>query len=228
MPGDEVIISKAQPFLPVKVSKVVQYEDETPFKTEVTETKQKSFGYTKLLQKGENGVTKVTAEITMLDGVQVEKNIIARETIKEPVTEKILKGTKLPTGGYATGSTSGSGKFGWPLGGGKISCGWLGYRGHRAVDLVLYRNAPIYAADSGVVVKATKTGGGYGNHVIIDHGNGYTTLYAHMSRREVQYGQKVQKGQVIGYIGSTGNSSGPHLHFEIRYLGKPKNPMSFY
>jgi len=82
----------------------------------------------------------------------------------------------------------------------------------------------VYASDSGVVVYAGGISGGYGNMVMIDHGNGYATLYAHLSAISVRCGQSVYQGGPIGAAGSTGNSTGPHLHFEVRYFGGFINP----
>ena len=96
------------------------------------------------------------------------------------------------------------------------------------MDIGSWIGAPAKAADSGVVVEA---GGGwssgYGNHVIIDHGNGFTTLYAHLTSIFVKPGESVTRGEQIGTVGSTGNSTGPHLHFEIRYQGVPRNPFNW-
>ncbi|MDR3309774.1 MAG: M23 family metallopeptidase [Oscillospiraceae bacterium] len=85
----------------------------------------------------------------------------------------------------------------------------------------------IVAADSGTVILATYNSS-YGNYVVINHGNGYTTLYAHMQKMKVKKGDKVTKGDVIGLVGSTGNSTGPHIHFEISYNGTRKDPLSFF
>ncbi|MBW7885475.1 MAG: M23 family metallopeptidase [Caldilineaceae bacterium] len=120
---------------------------------------------------------------------------------------------------------AGSGNFSWP-GAGYISQGYWG--GHPAVDIAGWLGSPVAAADSGYVVLA---GGGwnsgYGNYVIIDHGNGYTTLYAHLNSIFVSAGETVSKGQQVGTMGNTGNSTGPHLHFEIRYSGVPYNPANY-
>ncbi|HNZ14172.1 MAG TPA: M23 family metallopeptidase, partial [Anaerolineaceae bacterium] len=82
----------------------------------------------------------------------------------------------------------------------------------------------VRAADSGMVVYAGWIGGGYGNMVMVDHGNGYQTLYAHLSYVNVGCGQPVYQGNLLGGAGSTGNSTGPHLHFEVRYMGGFINP----
>ena len=94
---------------------------------------------------------------------------------------------------------------------------------HAGIDIAGPTGTPIWAAKAGSVVVAG-TQSGYGNTVVIDHGGDMTTLYAHQSRLAVSSGQSVSQGQVIGYIGSTGRSTGPHLHFETRYGGSPRNP----
>ena len=98
------------------------------------------------------------------------------------------------------------------------------WSGHLALDFAAATGDPIYATDSGLVVYSGAVGGGYGNMVMIDHGNGYQSLYAHLSSTAVRCGASVRQGQVIGRAGSTGNSTGPHLHFEIRYYGGFINP----
>ena len=102
------------------------------------------------------------------------------------------------------------------------------YKSHDGVDIGAAYGTAIYAAAGGTVVTAGWYGG-YGNCVMINHGNGYTTLYGHQSRIAVSAGQTVSQGQVIGYVGSTGNSTGPHLHFEVRAsaTAMPINPLSF-
>jgi murein DD-endopeptidase MepM/ murein hydrolase activator NlpD len=116
----------------------------------------------------------------------------------------------------------GSGHFSWPL------HGWLtqGYRyDHRAVDIAAPAGTPVTAADRGVVIRAGWNDQGYGLFVIIDHNIDYVTLYAHLSELFVGEGQVVAQGQALGQVGSTGNSTGPHLHFEIRDFGRLTNPL---
>jgi murein DD-endopeptidase MepM/ murein hydrolase activator NlpD len=119
-------------------------------------------------------------------------------------------------GGYS--GAYGSGTFAWPASNHSLS-GNDYWSGHLGIDIAAGEGAPIYAADSGVVVFAGWATGGYGNMVMLDHGNGYQTLYAHMSSVAVGCGQSVGKGGIIGYAGSTGNSTGAHLHFEVRFQG---------
>ena len=99
-------------------------------------------------------------------------------------------------------------------------------RMHTGIDYAAGTGAPIKAAGSGIVVWAGPRGG-YGNAVIIDHRNGLATLYAHQSRVNATVGQKVTTGQVIGFVGQTGMSTGPHLHFEVRELGTPVDPLGY-
>lgn len=123
------------------------------------------------------------------------------------------------------GVVSATGRFVWPAAG-RISQGYRWY--HRAIDIASKGGGPILAADGGRVTMAGwPDGGGYGNRVVIDHGNGYTTLYAHLSRVSVVPGQSVNRGDAIGSMGSTGRSTGVHLHFEIRAGGGLQNPLNY-
>ena len=99
-------------------------------------------------------------------------------------------------------------------------------RFHSGIDIGAYYGSDILAADTGVVIESGWIGG-YGNTIMIDHGGGYSTLYGHCSALYVSYGQTVQKGQPIAAVGSTGNSTGPHLHFEVRINGNPVDPLGF-
>jgi LysM repeat protein len=123
----------------------------------------------------------------------------------------------------STGGAFGSGAFIWPAGNHVLS-GNDYWSGHLGIDVAAGEGAPIYAADAGVVVFSGWANGGYGNTLMIDHGNGYQTLYAHLSSLAVSCGRSLAQGQILGYSGSTGNSTGPHLHFEVRYQGGFVNP----
>ena len=117
----------------------------------------------------------------------------------------------------------GSGNFSWPI------YGWLtqGYKAdHRAVDVAAPAGTVVTAADRGVVIRAGWNNQGYGQFVIVDHNIDYITLYAHMSEVLVEEGEVVAAGQVLGRVGSTGNSTGPHLHFEIRDFGRRADPLT--
>jgi len=99
---------------------------------------------------------------------------------------------------------------------------------HTGMDFSAKTGTPIYATGDGKISKVRKSRRGYGNHVIIDHGYGYKTLYAHMTKYIVKRGQKVKRGEVIGYVGSTGTSVAPHLHYEVHKDGRKINPVNFY
>lgn len=136
-------------------------------------------------------------------------------------------------GSSGGGDPAGSGMFTWPVPGFTwLSSYWGDGRNHQAIDIAgsgIY-GQPIVAAASGTVSYAESGGwgGGYGTWLIIDHGNGYSTVYAHCSALAVGWGESVSQGQIIGYVGSTGDSTGPHLHFEVREYGTKVNPLNFF
>lgn len=100
--------------------------------------------------------------------------------------------------------------------------------GHTGIDYALYQGTPVLAALDGRVSRTAHFGDGYGTHVVLEHEGNLQTVYAHLSRVNVRYGETVREGQVIGASGNTGNSTGPHLHFEVRRLGTPVDPMTLF
>lgn len=122
-------------------------------------------------------------------------------------------------------AVKGSGSFGWPVGGHLTQQFW---HGHRAIDVGARAGSPIVSSDSGYVIKASHGwNSGYGSMVMVDHGNGFVSLYAHMNTIYVRQGENVAKGEQLGTVGNTGRSTGPHLHFEIRQQGAARNPLYF-
>jgi len=99
---------------------------------------------------------------------------------------------------------------------------------HKGMDFTSPRGTPIYSTGDGRVIRRDNSASGYGKHVRIDHGFGYVTLYAHLSKYNVKRGQRVKRGDLIGYVGSTGRSQAPHLHYEVRYNENAVNPINFY
>lgn len=99
---------------------------------------------------------------------------------------------------------------------------------HEGMDFTAQTGTPIYATGDGVVINADNSLSGYGNHIEINHGFGYLTLYGHLSKYKVKRGQRVKRGDIIGYVGSTGRSQAPHLHYEVHKAGKAVNPINFY
>ncbi len=120
----------------------------------------------------------------------------------------------------------GSGSFIWPSAVHMVSGNYFG-PGHNGIDIGAGIGSALFAADSGTVVYAGWLNGGYGNFVMIDHGNGFTTWYEHLENIQVNCGDNVFQGSVIGTAGSTGNSTGAHLHFEIRFGGMPVSPWAY-
>ena len=100
-------------------------------------------------------------------------------------------------------------------------------RFHQGQDITVKTGTPIYAPADGVVKRAYYAGG-FGNHIKLEHGSGYTTLFAHLSKIKVKHGQKVKRGEIIGLTGNTGRSTAPHLHYEIHHNGKPQNPLDYF
>ncbi len=195
-------------------------------------------GETKVETEGSDGLKEVTKVVISENGQTVDEKIISSETIKEPVQQTILAGTK-NYDGYGGGNAVAdegtsrcegatyktlkdpvdkiqiTSKFGPRWG-----------RIHYGLDMGAPMGSNIYAADDGIVYYAGYCGG-YGNLVKIDHGNGMQTYYAHSSKLLVSNGQKVKKGERIALIGSTGNSTGPHLHFEVIINGVRVDPLDF-
>ena len=123
-----------------------------------------------------------------------------------------------------SGAGRGSGRLIWPASG-SVTQGYRAY--HRAIDIASYTGNPVKAADSGYVAAAGWSNQGYGYYVVLDHGNGTQSLYGHLSRFFVNAGDSVRQGTVIGNVGSTGNSTGPHLHFEVIRGGVQQNPFNY-
>ncbi|OON97218.1 MAG: hypothetical protein ATN36_03835 [Epulopiscium sp. Nele67-Bin005] len=152
--------------------------------------------------------------------------IIEFGTKERPVTTTTSTST---TAGSSVPAAS-SGMFMHPLNGAGVMSSGYGTRWgsfHGGLDVAAPSGTPIYASAAGMVTYSGYHTGGYGNLVIIDHGNGYETYYAHNSVNYVNVGQKVSQGQNIAGVGTTGNSTGNHVHFEIRYNGKQLNPYSY-
>lgn len=197
--------------------KVVRQETETvaiPFDTQNSESSEYDFGKIVTLQEGEDGSEDVTYEVTMIDGVVTDRQAISYTVTKAAVPEITVTGTRLKSGMVAQ---VGSGNFIWPVPNYTYVSRWMS-SGHRGADICAPYGTYIYASDSGTVI-AAGWHYSYGNYVEIDHGNGYKTLYAHMSAISVTQGQAIGQGDKIGEVGSTGNSTGNHCHFEMYYNG---------
>ena len=233
--GSTLLVEKEQPVLQVQSVVVSSYEKTIAYTTKTVKDSSQYTSYRKVTTPGQNGTQLVTEEVVYIDGVQVSKSVISRETLVEPVTEVITVGTKKQTSGSYTGTldVTGTGQFTWPVPSCKTVSSYYGYRWgrlHSGIDISgggVYGKT-IVAADKGTVTKIRYDANGYGHYLIISHNNGYSTLYAHCSKILVSVGETVSKGQAIAKVGSTGRSTGPHLHFEIRVNGTAKNPMNWF
>jgi murein DD-endopeptidase MepM/ murein hydrolase activator NlpD len=139
---------------------------------------------------------------------------------KPPVVRQV----QVYSGPIPANAKKGTGRFVWPTSG-SITTPFKPL--HQAIDIGSWTGAPVKASDSGYIVIAGWSNVGYGYYLVIDHGNGFQTLYAHLSRYFVAAGDSVAQGTIIGLVGSTGNSTGPHLHFELIQNGIRRNPFGF-
>ncbi len=225
--GEMLTLSASVPYLTMTVVERERYVDDVPFDIVYTDSANLYKGDYKVTSAGSYGAADVVANVTYVNGEETARNILSSVTLREPVTEQRLQGTKerptwLPTGTFrwpATGRITS--RFG-----GRSSPGGVGSTNHKGIDIAGRRGTPIYAADGGTVAYAGWMGG-YGYLVQINHGNGYVTYYGHNSGLTVSVGQHVYKGQQIARMGSTGNSTGNHCHFEVRYNGVAKNPLNY-
>lgn len=220
--GQQLTITASVPIISVKTIEQITVSEKVPY--EVTEQNDSSLykGIRKVLTSGVYGNKNVVYNITKVNNIETERTKIDEAYISYPVTEVVAVGTKVkpketPTGNfirpyYGTITSRYGSRWG---------------RNHNGIDYGGSVGDPIKAADGGTVTFAGWNSGGYGNLVIISHGNGKETYYAHMSSVSVKAGQKVAQGAVVGKLGSTGRSTGPHLHFEIRINGNPVNPSGY-
>lgn len=222
LPGDTITLQKVIPLLTLETVEVATYAEVVPYETVYEDSSSYYAGEKVLGQAGVDGKDSVTARLTKRNGEVVEKDELKRERIIEPTTEIILKGTKTPP------PTKGTGTFIYPSYGTLTSeYGYRWGRNHDGIDVAGPVGTPIYASDGGTVILSGWYYG-YGLTVKIDHGGGYVTLYGHNSENYVSVGQKVFQGQTIAAMGSTGNSTGSHVHFEILLHGTPQNPFNYF
>lgn len=231
MVGDKVLISRSVPFLSVTTTKREVYNEVLPYRTNYTYNDSYYSTYFRTTKAGVNGEQEVTAFVTYLDGQVVGRQVLNTKVLVEPVPREVTTGTKNPVSAIANLQNSGGRSKGllWPVpAGGYISCGLWGYAGHTGIDITgTGYGSNIAAAASGTVVTAGWHRA-YGYYIIINHGGGIQTLYAHCSALYVWAGQYVNQGDIIAAMGSTGNSSGNHLHFEVRVDGQFMNPTYYF
>lgn len=221
--GDKLKIKTIEKILNLRIFKVVAEEKEIPYSTETTEDPSKETPFKEVTQEGKNGKGLFTYEIEYSNSEETSRKEINRDVYEEPVTEKIVVGTK---------KISQKSEFLWPVPFTRKITSPYGNRDggfHKGIDISCHGvyGTAIVASESGTVKIAKYGNKGYGNYIVVDHGKGKQTLYAHCKELFVKPGQKVSKGDKLGSVGSTGDSTGAHLHFEIIIDGKSQNPQNY-
>ncbi|WP_298529050.1 peptidoglycan DD-metalloendopeptidase family protein [uncultured Ruminococcus sp.] len=226
-PGVMLNVKETESYLPIQYVIETEMLSLLKYETIEVETSSLNVGSRKVLVEGSNGEKHTTYEITYVDGIERSRKVISSKVTREPVVEEIGIGIYSAHPDSKDTVLTGTGEFGWPVNGGYISDPFLSDRNHKGLDIAAPGGTEIYAAADGVVIAAGWNSGGYGNVVQIAHDDGYQTVYGHMSSVLVSTDQEVRRGQLIGLVGTTGNSTGNHCHFEVRYLGVCKNPANY-
>ena len=223
--GDELLIEQPHIVLEQRAIETVVRQEEIPYTEQEELDSSRDSTYQKVLQEGSNGLEEITAEVVYLNGSKVSETEINRRLVKSPVERRTVRGSLVRT---AEGNTSvlpanyqprsaserNAAGFIWPVDGGSISCDINGYWGHTGNDIKANAGTAIWASKNGTVVYSGWSRG-YGYNVLIDHGDGYKTRYAHCSALLCAAGQTVEQGQQIALVGRTGNATCNHCHFEI-------------
>jgi murein DD-endopeptidase MepM/ murein hydrolase activator NlpD len=228
-PGDRIKFSAEIPHLPVSVTRTEIYDQQIPFNTEYREVDTLFVNTQETSVVGQYGIDRITARVTLVNGVETGRRIIGRDNISAPVTELISRGTRIPVG-EVSNQQGETGKFIWPVppNHGISEWGWWdgGYARHSGIDFGAPYGTPIFAGAGGTVSYSGWLTG-YGNTIIIDHDNGYRTLYAHASVLNARVGDVVLQGETVAFVGATGRADGNHLHFEVRVGGQILNPKGY-
>lgn len=213
------------------MSKGILTSTETiPYDVVTTTDPKLASGNTVVKEQGSDGSKVVTYSYLQKNGQNISKQVVDEKVTMQPVTQVVSEGPGLTSVSMASAASRGSNSFNgiaWPLRGpinSPFGSRWGSF--HNGIDIGGGIGSSYSAAASGKVVEAG-WGGGYGNMILIDHGNGVRTRYAHSSKLLVSVGQHVEQGQSIGLVGSTGHSTGPHLHFEVIINGSTVNPSSY-
>ncbi|NIK79256.1 murein DD-endopeptidase MepM/ murein hydrolase activator NlpD [Paenibacillus castaneae] len=217
--GDVLDLTVLQPELTVKtVENLVEIETIEP-PVEIKKSENMRAGESKTISEGKAGSKRMTYKIVKQNGYVVSEELLTKEVIEEAQPKIVMRGTKVVLG-------EGSGRFAMPVTNSRLTSkfGQRWGRNHNGIDLTGDKN--IHAADNGVVEFVGKKPG-LGNAIIIDHKNGYKTVYGHLSSFGVKKGAVVEKGDKIAIMGSTGNSTGVHLHFEVHKNGVLQNPLKY-
>ena len=229
--GQEVIVATINPVAKIMVDSFETETQTIKHETKVVLDKSLDASTKYVKQKGSDGLSKVVFATQESNGVIMKSEMVSEEVINEAVDEIVVVGAKNVV--YVGNNTY----WAWPTTKPYRFSSMYGYRRdpvtgaagamHRGVDIVGTKSDNIFAIQSGTVVDSGYSGS-MGNHVDIDHGNGYTSIYMHLKSRIAKVGEKVEKGQLIGIMGSTGKSTGKHLHLAIKKNGQYMNPLLIY
>ncbi len=236
--GERINITQDVPFLSVVVTREEHYTEAVPFDTESVDDPDVLVGDQLVGQTGQDGEAAVVANVSYVNGIEVNREILSTEVTTEPVTQVMLVGTTPRPENAGPPTTVPEGQFYWPVGGyggGYITCGVNGYSGHAGLDIASGFGTPIYAAASGTVIDFRNNGAynnGMGNYIKIRLDNGLVTIYQHMSAvsSSIYVNKRVIMAELIGYMGRTGyvlGATGVHLHFEVRYNGVVQDPLKY-
>ncbi|MFE4131771.1 peptidoglycan DD-metalloendopeptidase family protein [Peribacillus sp. YIM B13482] len=219
--GEHLYVTQLTPYVNVMVEREVLKEERIPFEKKVKEDDELPKGELITEQIGNEGVQAFTYAVSETNGKKISETIVKKENTEKAKMEITRKGTKVVP-------SQGSGTYSWPADGGYISSkqGQRWGKLHKGIDIARPTTRTITAADHGIIETAGNSGG-YGNKITINHNNGYKTVYAHLDSINVKAGQKIEKGMKIGMMGSTGHSTGVHLHFEIYKNGSLVNPLNY-
>ncbi len=224
--GQVLTVSQAVPFLSVRTIDNLTYEGDVEFEVEKVPDNSMYEGDSKILTPGVAGRAIYNADVTYLNGTEQERVINSMEVLTEPVTQVVAVGTKERPRTMATGS------FQWPLRG-TLTSGYGtryifgSYSFHGGIDIAAPYGTTIAAADGGKVIHASNDGTGFGLYVVVDHENGLKSYYCHCSSLLVRVGDRVYKGQSIARVGSTGNSTGNHCHFQVKKNDVTVSPWNY-
>jgi murein DD-endopeptidase MepM/ murein hydrolase activator NlpD len=228
--GMQLNVQTPQTLLHVKVVKKETRTTSLPYKTVTEKDDSQYTDYSKIVTQGQEGVQEITEEVTYVNGIETSRTTLSKRVVTEAVDKKVVTGTKKRP--QYSGSGESSGSLMWPVPSIRNITSYFAYRWgrmHTGIDISGGNSygKTIVAADGGVVSYVKYSSSGYGYHLQINHGNGISTLYGHTSKILVSSGQRVSKGQPIALIGSTGDSTGAHLHFEVIKNGQKVNPLLY-
>ena len=219
--GEVLTIKEAKALITLVTEEEVESIAQTAYEIEVVEDPEMYDTKSEIRVEGQTGQNKIITKHIKHNGELVKEEFLREDVITEPINQILVQGTKETPKTVATGS------FDMPTRG-RLSSpfGQRWGRLHRGIDIAKDHGSDIEAADGGTVT-FSGVKGTYGNMIEIDHGNGYKTRYAHCSELLLKSGDEVYKGQAIAKVGSTGRSTGPHLHFEVIKNGEHQNPLNY-